>query len=319
MTISANHSVAPGLYRILVEGLGVNVVSHGAFATLNITATPAPAAPALSSPGNGAAGVAASTALSWGTVSSATSYDVYLGIGSALSLVANVASNSYKPSAALTAGASYSWRVVAKNSSGSSPASATWSFTVQPAVPAAPALSSPGNGAAGVAASAALSWGTVSGATSYDVYLGIGSALSFVANVASNSYKPSAALTAGASYSWRVVAKNSSGSSPASATWSFTVQPAAPKILGYSFTAAPRSRQYFNGAITGSGFISGTQVWFCVNGGSACYQQPAGLVNVSSQGSLSISNINLTAGSWQIYVQTPYGQSARSLSFSVAP
>src|SRR5437016_5367085 len=85
-------------------------------------------------------------------------------------------------------------------------------------------------------------------------------------------------------YFWRVVAKNATGSSPSSPTWSFTTQPALPQISGYSWTSIPRNRQYFGGTISGSGFVSGTTAWFCVTGGGPCYQQPSSLITVNNSG-----------------------------------
>ncbi|HEX9984835.1 MAG TPA: hypothetical protein VGF69_16355 [Thermoanaerobaculia bacterium] len=84
-------------------------------------------------------------------------------------------------------------------------------------LPAAPALSAPANAATGVALAPTLSWSAVTGATSYDVYLGS----SVYANTAATSQALSG-LAANTTYSWRVVAKNGCGSGPSSATRTFT-------------------------------------------------------------------------------------------------
>src|SRR5207244_13440505 len=98
----------------------------------------------------------------------------------------------------------------------------------------------------------------------------------------------------------------------------FAVQAAAPTITGYSWTSTPTGGQPFNGTIYGSSFvIGGTQVWFCVANSSTCYQQPAAGVSVTNSTSLNVSNVNLSAGSWQIYLQTSAGQSGRSATFTV--
>jgi hypothetical protein len=117
--------------------------------------------------------------------------------------------------------------------------------------------------------------------------------------------------------SWQFYVQTTAGQSARST--SFTVQtPAGPTINGYSWDSTPRANQSFDGTITGTGFVvSGTQVWFCVNGTNTCYQQPAAGVNVNGSTSLSVSNVSLGSGSWQIYVQTSAGQSARSTAFTV--
>jgi hypothetical protein len=80
-------------------------------------------------------------------------------------------------------------------------------------LPGIPTLVAPANGAAGVSLTPTLSWTAAVDATSYDVYLGTGATPSFVANTALTSYSP-AALSAGATYSWKIVAKNDAGSVP---------------------------------------------------------------------------------------------------------
>jgi len=116
--------------------------------------------------------------------------------------------------------------------------------------------------------------------------------------------------------SWQIYVVTSAGQSARSST--FTVQAAAPTITGYSWTSMPVGGQPFSGSIYGTGFVvSGTQVWFCQAGTSTCYQHPAAGVNVTSATSLNVSSVNLSSGSWQIYVVTSAGQSARSTVFTV--
>lgn len=88
-------------------------------------------------------------------------------------------------------------------------------------LPGTTSLSSPASGATGVSTTPNLSWGAVSGATSYDLYLGTSSSPAFHSTTTSTSVTTSA-LTAGATYYWRIVAKNACGSGTSSATRSFT-------------------------------------------------------------------------------------------------
>jgi len=116
--------------------------------------------------------------------------------------------------------------------------------------------------------------------------------------------------------SWQIYVQTGAGASARSAA--FTVQPAPPAITSYSWTSTPTGGQPFNGSIYGSNFvIGGTQVWFCVVNTATCYQHPSAGVNVINSTSLNVSNVNLSSGSWQIYLQTSAGQSGRSTTFSV--
>lgn len=88
-------------------------------------------------------------------------------------------------------------------------------------VPSAPSLTSPTTASTGVSLTPTLTWGTVVGATSYDVYIGTTLPGSPTSNVTTNSYSPSTLLN-GTTYSWKVIAKNTCGSSTSSSTFTFT-------------------------------------------------------------------------------------------------
>lgn len=88
-------------------------------------------------------------------------------------------------------------------------------------LPGTPSLTSPASGATGVSTTPVLSWAAVSGATSYDLYLGTSSSPAFHSNTTATSVT-SSTLAAGTTYYWRVVAKNACGSGPSSSTRSFT-------------------------------------------------------------------------------------------------
>jgi hypothetical protein len=80
----------------------------------------------------------------------------------------------------------------------------------------------PSDAATGISVSQVLSWSSVSGATSYDVYFGISSSPLYYTTVSGASFAPS--LYINTTYYWYVVPKNSCGNaSGCSATvWSFT-------------------------------------------------------------------------------------------------
>jgi hypothetical protein len=118
--------------------------------------------------------------------------------------------------------------------------------------------------------------------------------------------------------SWQLYVQTPAGSSSRSS--SFTVQAplAPPTVSGYNWNSTPRANQNFGGTISGTNFVAGnTKVWFCLGGTSSCYQHPAAGITVNSSTSITVSNVNLSSGAWQFYVQTPAGQSARSSLFAV--
>lgn len=123
-----------------------------------------------------------------------------------------------------------------------------------------------------------------------------------------------------ASGTWQLYVQTAAGSSNRSNAFSVQRTPLPPSIVGYTWTPSnPAANQPFNGTIAGNNFVIGaTQVYFCINSTSACTQHPANNVIVSSNNSISIRNIQLGNGSWQFYVETAAGTSARSTVFNVA-
>jgi hypothetical protein len=190
-----------------------------------------PSAASLSAPANGATGASTSPTLSWAAASGATSYDVYFGTTSTPAFLSNTTSTSLARTG-LTAGATYWWRVVAKNSCGSAASSATYSFTTASSctLPGTATISAPANNATGVATSTTLSWSAVSGATGYDVYFGTATSPSLYASPSTSSLAVSS-LSGATKYYWRVVAKNACGSGTSTATMSFTTAGSATTIF----------------------------------------------------------------------------------------
>lgn len=96
--------------------------------------------------------------------------------------------------------------------------------------------------------------------------------------------------------------------------------PSAPAVTGYTWDRAPVAGQPFNGTVTGSNFVTAaTQVYFCVAGTSTCYPHPSAGVSVTGATTLTVRGVNLGTGSWQVYVSTAGGASARSSPFAVSP
>ena len=131
----------------------------------------------------------------------------------------------------LAGSTTYTYRVRASNSGGfsaySNVASATTAAPPAPTAPSAPASPSPAASAVNVNVDADLAW-SCSGAASYDVYLGLGPNLTSYQTVASPSLVLDR-MSAGTTYYWRVVAKNSTGST-SSPTWIFTTRTRTGKL-----------------------------------------------------------------------------------------
>lgn len=117
--------------------------------------------------------------------------------------------------------------------------------------------------------------------------------------------------------SYQVYVQTTGGQSARSSSFAVQSAPQPPTISGYSWNTTPTANQSFAGTITGANFVSGIRVFFCINGTSTCYEHPAAGISLNSSTSLSVSSVNLNSGSYQIYVQTSAGQSARSTAFTV--
>ncbi len=173
------------------------------------------AAPALSSPVDGALNQPIPLTLTWASTAGAASYNVLVSIGTALSGSAfyqsGLTTNSVSVSG-LAWGITYAWGAWSENSAGGGSLSSVWTFTTL-SVPAAPPLSSPSNNAVFTNNTPlTLSWDTVSTATSYTIQ--VSSTSTFISTVLSQSSLTTAATFTpahGINYYWHVSATNAAG------------------------------------------------------------------------------------------------------------
>jgi len=131
-----------------------------------------PAAPALSSPSNGATGLSSPVTLSWSPSSGAVGYTMYVWRVDTGAVVVYVSTAGTSYSVSLSSGVPYRWMVAAYNGAGYSPWSTVRSFTVGTvSPPAAPTLVSPSDGVSGLSSPVTLSWNAPGGVvTGYTVY-----------------------------------------------------------------------------------------------------------------------------------------------------
>ncbi|MGA9363632.1 MAG: invasin domain 3-containing protein, partial [Bacteroidota bacterium] len=231
------------------------------------TVQPAPGAPVLATPANGATGIATNPTLTWNASSGATSYRVQVSTSSAFTTTvvdqSNITTTTYAVSS-LATNTTYYWHVNATNSGGTSAYSTAWSFTTvaPPPPPAVPVLATPSDGATGIATNPTLTWNASTGATSYRVQVSTSSAFTTTvvdqSNITTTSYAVGS-LSTNTIYYWHVNATNSGGASAYSTTWTFTtLATPAGLVAAYAFdegtgtTVADASGHGFTGTISGA-------------------------------------------------------------------
>ncbi len=171
--------------------------------------------------------------LTWGASSGATSYE-YCYDTSNDNACSSWTSNGTNTSVALSGlslNTTYYWHVRAANSFGTTyangAASTFWSFTTGN-VPGAFAKTAPANAATGISLTPTLTWGTSSGATSYEYCYDTSNdnACSSWTSIGTNTSVTLSGLSLNTTYYWQVRAANSFGTTyangVASTFWSFT-------------------------------------------------------------------------------------------------
>jgi len=217
------------------------------------TIVAAPGAPTLALPSSGSTGVAILPTLSWNTVTGATSYSVLVststGFTTTIASQAGVTGLSASVSG-LANSATYYWEANATNAGGTSVWSSMWSFTTM-AIPVAPTLSSPTNGATNQLTSLTLNWSTVTGATSYNVL--VSTSTSFTTTVSSQNVSGLSASVSGLAdstmYYWEVSATSAGGTSAWSSVWSFTTTSNVTRTLSSHAGAIVPSFSFRNGNV----------------------------------------------------------------------
>lgn len=186
-----------------------------------------PSVPSSPQPSDGASAVSIDSgfALDWADCAGATSYDVYFDSSGPPAFRGHVSSSSW-PHGGFTYETTYFWKVVAKNSAGST-SGPIWSFTTAPPnqAPDTPSAPAPTDGATNVPVGTdLLDWANAARATSYDIYFGTSDPPP-LAGAWSLSYwtLDMGALAYQTTYYWQIVAKNGAGSTEGP-VWSFTTE-----------------------------------------------------------------------------------------------
>ncbi len=194
--------------------------SGGDSAAATVSASTLPNAPAAPT-GLATSGITQTAiTLSWTKSTGATAYKVQVDSG-AVATLGDVATHTFT---GLSAGTSYTLKVIASNSGGDSAAATVSASTNNvPAPPAAPSAPT-GLTTSGITQTAiTLSWTKSTGATAYKVQVDSGT-VTTLGDVATHTFS---GLSAGTTYTLKVIASNSGGDS-AAATVSASTLPNAP-------------------------------------------------------------------------------------------
>ncbi|MHC4660657.1 MAG: fibronectin type III domain-containing protein [Planctomycetota bacterium] len=213
----------------------VNSVGNTSGTEWYFVTSAAPSAPARASnpdPPDGTQNCPLDQQLSWATASGADYYEIYFGTPT-VSYMGCQAGTTFDPGA-LTEGTSYYWRIDTVNTIGTTPGF-LWEFSTGSA-PAKAQDPDPADTATDIPLVQQLSWGTVSDATTYNVYFGtVDPPVTSVSNTTDTSYNP-AGLNEGTTYYWRVDTVNEFGTTTGD-DWSFTTIP--PKTYTLEVAAGP--------------------------------------------------------------------------------
>jgi alpha-tubulin suppressor-like RCC1 family protein len=190
-----------------------------------------PSAPSLTSPADGATVSGTSVTFQWAASSGATNYWLAVVKASDNSVIVNKAVGNVTSSLETgftNNGTQYRWVVAAGNNAGWGSASAVRSFTNGTAVPAAPSLVSPADGAKASGTTVTFQWAASSGATNYWLAVTRVSDNSVIVNKAVGNVTSDIEAgfpNNGTQYRWVVAAGNSAGWGSASTTRIFTNGP----------------------------------------------------------------------------------------------
>jgi subtilase family serine protease len=279
----------------LATGRGTPVANRVIADLINLggsTQTTAPTAPA-----NFTAQATSSTqvAVSWSLSTGATSYNVYAqtGTGQPVLVGSFGASTTSTTVNNLTAGASYSFQLVALNSAGSG--ATNWLAVTMPSA----TLAAPGNFTVNATSSTqvTVSWSLSTGATSYNVYAQTGTGQPVLVGTygASTTSATIGNLTAGASYSFQVVASNATSS--AATNWLAVTMPDSGSLVApqrFTVTATSTTTAHLSWSAS-AGATSYSVYWW--NGSQAA------LIGTVGAGTTSVNVRGLTPGSTdQFYI-----------------
>jgi len=314
-----------------INATGITYADGAATTYWDFTTGSAPSAFVHTSPANGASGQSLNPTLTWSASTGATSYEYcydtsnngacnasWISVGNSLSTALS----------GLSAGTTYYWHVRANNAAGTVYAEGNpatfWSFSTVN-LPGGFNRTGPGNGATNQSLNPTLTWGSSSGAASYE-YCYDNTNDNACSGWTSTGTGTSAALSGlkdSTTYFWHVRALNTGGATYAdgSATtfWSFTTL-ALPGSFSHASPSNGASGQALNPTLSWGASTGATSYEYCydTSNNNACN---ASWVSVGNSTSAALSGLAAgTAYYWQVRANnaagTVYADSSASAYWS---
>jgi S1-C subfamily serine protease len=219
--------------RFVAESFGIDVQYDDKTKIITLTyaaeTTPIvqlPVAPMLALPTNNSTLNNSNITFTWTAVSGVDLYKLQIiKDGLTLNSFESITTNSYTLTGTTLADGTYSWQVAAHNSAGWSPWSTPSVFVISTIqLPQAPTLTSPASNSTFTDSNITFTWAAVSGVDYYKLQIIKDNvAVNTVDSVTANTYSLQAGVLADGTYSWQVAAHNSTGWSPWSTPFTFTI------------------------------------------------------------------------------------------------
>jgi hypothetical protein len=237
-------------------------------------------------PLNGATNMVINPTLTWGTNSTATSYEYCFATTSGCSSFTSVGLNTSVVLSGLNNSQTYYWQVRAITPNGTIPADSGnyWSFTTIVAAPGAFAKTSPTDGATVQPTSLTLSWGVSTGATSYDYCYSTSNPCSNWKSAGMNT-SVSLSLSGSTSYYWQVRAVNAGGTTYANGVttdWSFTTSATPPGAFAKTSPANNAPDQPINLTLTWGTSSNASLYEYCYGISNPCSNWTSSGTNTSA-------------------------------------
>jgi len=246
-------------WRVKAKNIGGTTDWSGVMSFTTIIA--APDAPYLSQPANDSTGLPVNLKFSWFKLNNAEKYHLQVSESKAFTSFAfndSLLADTLKQVNNLKNKTVYYWRVKALNIGGSSQWSEVWSFKTIVAIPAAPVLVSPANGAKNIVKNTQFKWNAVQDAETYRLQVFTDADLSSAFeddSIITSAEKQLSGLKSGMKYFWRVNAKNDAGTGSFSPVWSFITLLEAPAITVETAGIRTNKLTWTDNSDNESGFI----------------------------------------------------------------
>lgn len=228
------------------QGPGGNQVAIDNFSWVDREGEVAPVGTVvLSGPADEAEDLGLTPEFSWTAAEYAENYTIQISTNSDVSSPAvdeEVATTSFTPSADLSTGTTYYWRVRGTSSGDTGDWSSIRSFTTLPDAPAVVTVTAPADEATDVSVTPMLEWDPATGADSYKVQVSEQSDFSSTAidsSTTGTSFIIGSPLATGSTFYWRIKAVNAGGESDWSAGTSFTTVVVEPDLPGAVTVTGP--------------------------------------------------------------------------------